>query len=295
MIWKILVGYLPTAKTIQAETLAIKREEYCELAALYCTKDGIQTDQSDSDIKNYKQILADVPRTMPDYALFTEPLIRALLVRVLFVWNIRHPASGYVQGLNDLCAPFVVTYLSDYMTLNPETCSYTKDDLLAISKDRLSELEADVYWSLCKTLEKTQDIYTVHQPGAHKIINKVKEIVKRVDMELFEHFERQNVDFIQFAFRWANCFLMREFTLEKVVRMWDTYFSETEDIAVFHVYVCASLLLHLKSEIIKQEFPGLLIYLQSLPTMKWSMEDLEVLLAKSYQLKAFFHKTKHIS
>ncbi len=286
---------MPTSRTIQAETLARKRAEYYELVGTYCTKDGIMADQSDSDVKNYKQILADVPRTMPDYPLFSESVIRGLLIRVLFVWNIRHPASGYVQGLNDLCAPFVVTYLSDYVPVDYETCGYTKDDLLALNKSKLAELEADVYWSLSKTLERTQDIYTVHQPGAHKIIHKMQEIIKRVDSELFEHFEKQNVDFVQFAFRWVNCFLMREFTLDKVVRMWDTYFSETEDMAVFHVYVCSSLLLHLKNEIVKQEFPGLLVYLQSLPTMKWTHEEVEVLLAKSYQLKAFFHKTKHIA
>jgi len=233
---------------------------------------------------------------MPDLALFTEPIIKNLLTRVLFIWNIRHPASGYVQGLNDLSAPFVVVYLCDYIDINYENnCEYNKEKLNGLTKQKLYEIEADIYWSLSKMLEKTQDIYTAHQPGAYKIINKVKEIVKRVDIELYEHFEKQNLDFVQFAFRWVNCFLMREFSLDKVIRMWDTYFSETEDIAVFHIYVCASLLLHLKSEIMKQEFPLLLVYLQKLPTMKWSMEEVEILLAKSYQLKSFFHKTKHIS
>ena len=295
VVWKILVEYLPTSKAIQAETLQRKRGEYKELVAMYCTKDGIRADQSEYDIKNYKQILVDVPRTMSDYPLFNNPIIREILVRVLFIWNIRHPASGYVQGINDLCAPFIITYLSDYLHIEAESCAYNKDEFNGLEKESLTEVEADVYWSLCKTIEKTQDIYTAHQPGAHKIMNKMKEIVKRVDTELHEHLEKQNVDFIHFAFRWANCFLMREFALDKVIRMWDTYFSESEDMAVFHVYVCASLLLHLKSELIKKEFPALLIYLQSLPTNKWSTDEIEVLLAKSYQLKGFFHKTKHIS
>ena len=33
--------------------------------------------------------------------------------RILFIWAIRHPASGYVQGINDLVIPFFVVFLSD--------------------------------------------------------------------------------------------------------------------------------------------------------------------------------------
>lgn len=262
---------------------------------MYCTAEGIRADQSDFDVKNYKQILVDVPRTMQEYQLFHDPLIQRMLVRVLFVWSVRHPGSGYVQGISDLCAPFLITYLTDYVRVEEETCTCGKEELVRLGKSERENLEADVYWSLCKTIDRTQDIYTVNQPGARKMIDRMREIVKRVDAGLYGHLEQQNVDFVQFAFRWVNCFFTREFALDKVVRMWDTYFSESEDMAVFHVYVCASLLLHLKAELVKRDFPDLLIYLQNLLRTKWRTEDVEVLLAKSYQLKMCFHKTKHIS
>jgi len=38
-----------------------------------------------------------------------------LLERVLYIWAIRHPASGYVQGLNDLITPFFVVFLTEYI------------------------------------------------------------------------------------------------------------------------------------------------------------------------------------
>jgi hypothetical protein len=32
----------------------------------------------------------------------------------------RHPASGYVQGINDLAAPLILVFLSEYVSeLNP--------------------------------------------------------------------------------------------------------------------------------------------------------------------------------
>lgn len=35
--------------------------------------------------------------------------------RVLYIWALRHPASGYVQGINDLLTPFLVVFLSAYI------------------------------------------------------------------------------------------------------------------------------------------------------------------------------------
>lgn len=40
---------------------------------------------------------------------------------------------------------------------------------------------------------------------------------------LSAHLESQNVEFMQFAFRWMNCLLMREISVQNTIRMWDTY------------------------------------------------------------------------
>lgn len=40
------------------------------------------------------------------------------LERVLYVWAIRHPASGYVQGINDLATPFFQVFLSAYIGMS---------------------------------------------------------------------------------------------------------------------------------------------------------------------------------
>ena len=33
----------------------------------------------------------------------------------------RHPASGYVQGINDVVTPFIIVFLSDFVEINLET------------------------------------------------------------------------------------------------------------------------------------------------------------------------------
>ncbi len=43
-------------------------------------------------------------------------LIPQVFERILFIWAIRHPASGYVQGINDLVTPFFVVFLSEFVS-----------------------------------------------------------------------------------------------------------------------------------------------------------------------------------
>ena len=42
-----------------------------------------------------------------------------MMIRVLFAFAIRHPASDYVQGINDLCAPLLIVFMSEHI-LNAE-------------------------------------------------------------------------------------------------------------------------------------------------------------------------------
>lgn len=61
-----------------------------------------------------RQIHIDIPRTSPETPLFQVPVVQECLERLLYIWSIRHPASGYVQGINDLATPFIVTFLQEY-------------------------------------------------------------------------------------------------------------------------------------------------------------------------------------
>ena len=89
---------------------------------------------------------------------------------------IRHPASGYVQGINDLVTPFLVVFLSEY--LDGSVDSWSVSDL---STDQISTVEADCYWCLSKLLDGMQDHYTFAQPGIQRLVFKLKELVRRID------------------------------------------------------------------------------------------------------------------
>jgi len=49
--------------------------------------------------------------------LFQQITVQEIFERILFIWAIRHPASGYVQGMNDLVTPFFVVFLQEYLPI----------------------------------------------------------------------------------------------------------------------------------------------------------------------------------
>jgi len=62
---------------------------------------------------DFFQIHIDIPRMSPLIALFQQKTVQEMFERILFIWAIRHPASGYVQGINDLVTPFYVVFLQE--------------------------------------------------------------------------------------------------------------------------------------------------------------------------------------
>ena len=43
--------------------------------------------------------------------MFHTSAVQESIERILYIWALRHPASGYVQGINDLVTPFYFVFL----------------------------------------------------------------------------------------------------------------------------------------------------------------------------------------
>ena len=111
--------------------------------------------------------------------------------------------------------------------------------MVHLPEPALSAIEADTFWCLSKLLDGIQDNYISHQPGIQRLVQRMRDLVKRIDggppwyqlkikadataAPLAAHFEDQGVEYMQFAFRWMNCLLMREISVKGTIRMWDTY------------------------------------------------------------------------
>lgn len=112
-------------------------------------------------------------------AMLSEISIISNLLNYFQPRAIRHPASGYVQGINDLATPFLVVFLSEYLEGGVEKWSISD-----LSPDKITNIEADCYWCLSKLLDGMQDHYTFAQPGIQRLVFKLKELVRRIDGNL---------------------------------------------------------------------------------------------------------------
>uniref|UniRef100_A0A673C7K3 TBC1 domain family, member 22a n=1 Tax=Sphaeramia orbicularis TaxID=375764 RepID=A0A673C7K3_9TELE len=271
-------GYLPANAERRESVLQRKRQEYFGFIQQYYDS---RNDEHHQD--TYRQIHIDIPRMSPE-SLVLQPKVTEIFERILFIWAIRHPASGYVQGINDLVTPFFVVYVFEYIEEEVENF-----DVSSLQEEALRNIEADSFWCMSKLLDGIQDNYTFAQPGIQRKVKALEELVSRIDESVHRHMQHYEVEYLQFAFRWMNNLLMRELPLRCTIRLWDTYQAEPEGFSHFHLYVCAAFLVRWRKEILEErDFQGLMILLQNLPTMHWGNEEVSVLLAEAYRLKFAF-------
>lgn len=224
MTWQLLLSYLPTSSERRVATLERKRKEYLDGVRQAFERGGSNATSSGRgrglDEAIWHQISIDVPRTNPHIELYGYEATQRSLERILYVWAVRHPASGYVQGINDLVSPFWQVFLGVYIA-DPNIESGM--DPGQLPKAVLDAVEADSFWCLTKLLDGIQDHYIVAQPGIQRQVAALRDLTARIDNQLSKHLEKENVEFIQFSFRWMNCLLMREISVKNTIRMWDTY------------------------------------------------------------------------
>lgn len=328
--WQILLGYLPTNKSRQSSTLTRKRQEY--LAGIkpilqdfdFNLSSSIPSQNSSAESVNsnrekqlYHQVNIDVKRTNPTVKFYGYPKTQTSLKKILYLWAIRHPASGYVQGINDIVTPFFQIFVFHYIwqlqqtqlkreedysyfipgMLNeddefeqallhdPNLHSYTLNnfDPSKLSDRVLGIIESDTYWCFSRLLETITDNYIHEQPGIIRQVNDLKNLISKIDVELLNHFQQEGIEFLQFSFRWMNCLLMRELNAGLIIRMWDTYLSENPlGFNNFHVYVCAAFLIKFSQQLKGKDFQEILLFLQDPPTQNWTEKDIELMLSEAY-------------
>ena len=102
-----------------------------------------------------------------------------MLERILYIWAIRHPGSGYVQGMNDLVTPFIAVFVDEVVD-----CDFAEADTETVPGVLLRDVEADCFWCLSRLLDGIQDNYTTTQPGIHRKIALLEDVIQRIDRAL---------------------------------------------------------------------------------------------------------------
>eukprot|EP00747_Dinoflagellata_sp_TGD_P167048 gnl/TRDRNA2_/TRDRNA2_190805_c0_seq1.p1 gnl/TRDRNA2_/TRDRNA2_190805_c0~~gnl/TRDRNA2_/TRDRNA2_190805_c0_seq1.p1 ORF type:complete len:407 (+),score=70.87 gnl/TRDRNA2_/TRDRNA2_190805_c0_seq1:41-1222(+) len=317
-VWQMLLGYRPLSKGRRADVLQRKRHEYVELrnnlyhaspavAAAACG--DMSNEESGEEHALLRQIRKDLPRTRlrsgtlcPAEFLVEHPLVQGLLERVLFVWAVHHPASGYVQGLNDVLLPLVLVFMSEKSGRPVERLDAEVVGSDGLTETELDEVEADCYWCSSKILSEIFDHYTHGQPGIQRMVLRLKEILMRVDEPLHLHLDANCIDLMHTAFRWITCLMVRELPVECCIRLWDTCIAESAlatgrgaasgsaGFEALFVYFCACFTAYFSKRLLSMDFEAITIFLQKMPTDSFTEADVEVLLGEAYVLKSLFQQ-----
>nr|CCC48440.1 conserved GTPase activating protein, fragment [Trypanosoma vivax Y486] len=298
-VWCYLTGHLQPQKSCRMAVLTRKRQEYASY--VQCSYESVDWDAafraqdaaagvvtgvnglgssasllcsagcasatplslpSNSELMMLKQIRKDVPRMSAGVVYLNHRRVQLSMERSLYIWSLRHPACGYVQGMDDFIIPFISVVLANRFcksktvvelhSLNEEILDKLFSIDVVSEEEWLHTIEADTYW-----------------------------------MVSYE------INFSEFAFRWMNCLLLRELNATQSLRLWDTYLADEErDLCTVHVYTCAALLHWWSPSLCKAvDYSVALKFLQNLPTDELSERDLNAIISQSFVMRKVYHHT----
>lgn len=187
--------------------------------------------------------------------------------------------------MNDILAPLFMVFCSEVLNVNYSYME-NKYDLLdnLITPEKLIDAEADCYYCFLILLEKVKKNFFKGFKGVKKNIYYIEKVLKKMDLELFEHFEENQIEIFHFAFTWSFCLLLREFPILLSIKIIDYYL--TEDVSVNNLCNNLILALILKFSINLKMLSGeeIIDFLQNIPTEGWGYQDITILVSEAYAI-----------
>ena len=290
-IWRLFLDYEPVNSNLKDSTLDHKRKDYFDcLDRVY--SESQRHLWTNAQNQTLQQILRDLPRS--HIHLLRNERVQRVFEEVLFVWSVRHPASGYVQGMNDMLHPFFFAFLSPHYKDKTTSELEKMDNIDDIPDNILKEIEADSFWCFSKLLDGLQDLYTKDQPGLYKMLERLEEVIQQANPELAQHISDEGLQYQEFAFRWMNCLLVREFSVAIIFRIWDNYLAHPNRIVSTHVYICAAMMTCMAYKLMPLNHAEFVILMQGITPEGWHQEEIEEILAQAYVYETKYSPAKRM-
>ena len=195
-----------------------------------------------------------------------------VIIRILIIYSIFSPDISYVQGMNEILAPIYYTF------------SFDKQYGV---EENIENIEADVFWTFDSLMSKIKDSFNREKDhediGVSGKVERLKKMLYLVDIQLYEHFEKYNVEYYTFAYRWFILFFSQEFLMIDILRLWDYLFAH--DDKYLNCYVVSLAVLELKKDdLLVSDLSGILSNLKSLKNL--NIEDI-ISFAKNIKIQYY--------
>jgi TBC1 domain family member 2 len=286
-VWRILLKCEPLKFADRSAELRSQRNEYRKLQIVLGGPGSVPKEDAGGCCTEFsqailRQIDMDLPRTHPNVPVYHLPMVRLAMRRILYLFAVLHPETGYVQGMNEMITPLVAVFVCDYFSSGTRNVQHfldltSLDGLL--TEVEMEDAEADSFWAFSEIIDTEN--YIPKQPGMHRRFSQLEQLIHDVDPPLATHFEREGCESIHYSFRWMAVLMMREFSIPMIVRLWDALLTQKDGFGSFLVYVSAALVVNWRDELLASDFHGIVSLLLNLPTGGWGTEDIDMLVSQA--------------
>ncbi|RXK39143.1 hypothetical protein M231_03648 [Tremella mesenterica] len=224
-------------------------------------------------------IRQDVERTFPDIPYFRGERVRRSLTSALFLWSVLNPDVGYRQGMHELLAVCLLAVDLDSLDSDDITENGTMADAMRATLDR-RYVEHDAFAIFQNLMRNAKSFYEWRsEEGVPKIRSPTaapapiitrcnyiqNSLLRRVDPQLRETLDKEGVEGQLYLIRWIRLLFTRELPFGLAMRLWDGVFSEDPSLGLLD-YICITMLLLIRNELIDAEYPTLLTHLLHFPS-----------------------------
>ena len=283
LIWKALIGYLPISDLSKWKEKIIKNSKrYNQLKKETLLNININNYINDNLIsKEDKDLLIqidkDLPRTRGEINFFKlyckknkKKTNYEIMKRILFIYAKQHPELKYIQGMNEILAVIYYTFENDD---NPFMLNYT---------------ESDSYYTFEILLEEIKQVFIMDDINFSQLfvvieIKFIKNILQKLDKDLFNHFENENVSLETFLMRWLLVLFAQEFQLDTTINFWDRMFTQKNKIN-FLCYVSVSLLIYNRNLLLNMDFIGIMEFSKKFGE-KFTGKEISEIVKKAIEIK----------
>ena len=260
-------------------------------------KEDLLNKDEDKSILNL--INLDLVRTHQNIDLFQKNKTKNILSNILYIYSKGNYDIPYGQGMNELVSMLYICLYPYYLPkkenhTKEEIKEYLKDidshyeDIYLYFHDE-DELQSDIFYLFesimlkgikdlygkddVKKDDKNYNIYELFPDIIKDLSNEerpiplnlrsslvIKEKLKVIDIKLYNHFKRININCNYFLHRWFKCIFTREFDINDVSCLWDKIFLYEYTKSKLYKYplvymdfICVAMIIKIRSKLIKKD------------------------------------------
>ena len=190
--------------------------------------------------------------------------------RILFIYAKQHPEIKYVQGMNEILAVIYYIFENDD---NPFMINYS---------------ESDSYYTFEILLEEIKQVFMMDNINYSQLfisqqIKFIKKLLEKFDLELLNHFEKEEIILDSFLIRWLLVLFAQEFHLDTTINFWDRMFTQKNKIN-FLCYVSVSLLIYNRNLLLNMDFIGIMEFSKKFGE-KFTGKEISEIVKKAIEIK----------